>query len=120
VRKYIKGKSDPLLPAYKALADGHILIVFPEGTRGEPEHIAELKKGIAHLARHYPDVPVVPVFLHGLGKTLPKGEFIPVPFICDVFVGEPFYGEQNIQIFMQKLQSSFEGLSHQQQFPTWE
>jgi 1-acyl-sn-glycerol-3-phosphate acyltransferase len=119
-RKYIPGKPDPLIPVYDAIKDGHILIVFPEGSRGEPEHMAAFKKGIAHLTSHFPDVPVVPVFMHGLGKTLPKGKYIPVPHICDVFIGEPLKGESDVNLFMEKLRSSFETLSHQHRFPTWE
>jgi 1-acyl-sn-glycerol-3-phosphate acyltransferase len=119
-RKYYPGKPDPLLPVYAAIADGWILIIFPEGSRGEPEHMAELRKGIAHLARHFPYVPVVPVFMHGLGKTLPKGKYIPVPSTCDVFVGKPLYGEPDIRAFMDKLQSSFETLGKQHKFPLWE
>ena len=119
-RKYIPRKPDPLVPVYDAIEDGRILIVFPEGSRGEPEHMATFKKGIAHLARHFPDVPVVPVFMHGLGKTLPKGKYIPVPHICDVCIGEPLKGEPDVDLFMEKLCSSFEILSHQYRFPTWE
>ena len=119
-RKYIPGKPDPLVPVYDAIEDGRILIVFPEGSRGEPEHMAAFKKGIAHLTRHFPGVPVVPVFMHGLGKTLPKGKYIPVPHICDVFIGEPLKGEPDVNLFMKKLCLSFETLSHQHQFPTWE
>lgn len=119
-RKYIPGQPDPLVPVYDAIGDGRILIVFPEGSRGEPEHMAAFRKGIAHLTRHFPDVPVVPVFMHALGKTLPKGKYIPVPYICDVFIGEPLEGESDINLFMEKLQSSFETLSHQHQFPEWE
>jgi 1-acyl-sn-glycerol-3-phosphate acyltransferase len=119
-RKYISGKPDPLIPVYDAIKDGHILIVFPEGSRGEPEHMAAFKKGIAHLTSHFPDVPVVPVFMHGLGKTLPKGKYIPVPHICDVFIGDPLKGESDVNLFMEKLRSSFETLSHQHRFPTWE
>jgi 1-acyl-sn-glycerol-3-phosphate acyltransferase len=119
-RKFIPGKPEPLVPVYDAIEDDRILIVFPEGSRGEPEHMAALKKGIAHLARHFPNVPIVPVFMHGLGKTLPKGGYIPVPYICDVFVGKPLYGEPDIRLFMQKLQSSFNTLSHRHQFLVWE
>ena len=119
-RKYIPGKPDPLIPVYDAIEDKRILIVFPEGSRGEPEHMAAFKKGIAHLTRHFPDVPVVPVFMHGLGKTLPKGKYIPVPHICDVVIGEPLKGETDVNLFMEKLQSSFETLSHQHRLPSWE
>lgn len=55
-----------------------------------------------------------------LGKILPRGKYMPVPFCCDVFVGKPLYGEKNIDAFMWKLNSSFETLSHQQQLPAWD
>lgn len=81
---------NPLAACFKALEHGDILIVFPEGSRGTAESsVGSFKRGVQVLARKYPDVPVSPVFLHGLGKVLPRGEALLVPFFCDVFVGEP-------------------------------
>jgi 1-acyl-sn-glycerol-3-phosphate acyltransferase len=97
-----------------------IVILFPEGTRGEPEHVSEFKKGVSYLAERFPKVSVVPLFLHGLGKTLPKGEFILVPFFCDVFVGESFTFHIDKNLFMNTLNERFEKLSKEGQFGAWD
>ena len=77
-------RDDPLKPAADALAAGAILIIYPEGTRGEPEKIAKFRNGVAFLVEKFPDVPVTPVYLHGLGKAWPKGERWPVPLLVGV------------------------------------
>lgn len=78
---------DPLAGLQSALERGDILLLFPEGSRGEPETPAPLKPGVAHLLQRVPHAVVVPVRLAGLGKALPRGEGILVPFICDIHVG---------------------------------
>lgn len=110
---------DPLALPEAALAAGDILVIFPEGTRGEPEEMARFKKGIARLAERAPDVPVVPVFMHGLGKSMPKGAWIPVPLFLDVFVGTPrrWTGDRNA--FMQSLTDDMRKLSEEGGFPGW-
>ncbi|HLO22170.1 MAG TPA: lysophospholipid acyltransferase family protein, partial [Methyloceanibacter sp.] len=53
-----KEGGNPLLLAEQALERGEILVLFPEGTRGEPETFKQFKKGIGHLAHAMPKVPV--------------------------------------------------------------
>lgn len=118
-RKVTKS-ANPLEACSKVLESNEILILYPEGSRGEPEHLANLKSGIAHLAKAYPKVPVTPVFMHGLGKALPKDNFVLVPFFCDVFVGEAIYWQGDKQHFMETLSAKFEELSHEKVFATWE
>ena len=88
---------------------GDIVIFFPEGTRGEPESLGKLKTGIAWLAQQLPAVPVYPVRLQGLGKVLPKGDWLPVPFFCDAWVAEPLRWEGDRQRFMAALTASLGG-----------
>ncbi len=56
-RKVERGDDNPLEPCHQALRAGKILIVFPEGSRGEPEHLQSFKGGIARLAESNPAVP---------------------------------------------------------------
>ena len=44
---------DPLAGCRQALAKGEIIILFPEGTRGEPEVLSRLKPGLWHLLRRW-------------------------------------------------------------------
>ncbi|MBG6166434.1 1-acyl-sn-glycerol-3-phosphate acyltransferase [Labrenzia sp. EL_195] len=111
---------DPLEGCYEALAQDRVLILFPEGSRGKPEQMTDLKKGVSYLAERFPDAPVVPVFTHGLGKALPKGSFMLVPFFCDIFVGEPITWPGNRTQFMESLKERFSQLSSEKNFATWE
>jgi len=103
-----------------ALDRGDIVILFPEGTRGEPECLGSFRKGIAILCGLRPQVPVYPVFLHGLGKALPSGSFLLVPFFCDVFVGEALAWSGDELGFMQMLDERFRGLMAAEQYALWE
>jgi 1-acyl-sn-glycerol-3-phosphate acyltransferase len=119
-RQVRAGHEDPLAGCDAALEAGSILILFPEGSRGEPERLGAFKTGIAHLARRHPQAPVVPTFLHGLGKVLPRGEFVPVPFFVDIFVGEAISWTGDRTAFMAELDRRVRALAAEGQFPSWE
>jgi len=119
IRGHASKHFDPLAPCHEALARGDILVLFPEGTRGEPEKLEHFKKGIAYLAEKWPQVPITPVFLHGLGKALPRGEFLLVPFFCDVFVGEALTFHDDKNIFLDDINSRFKTLADEGHFPAW-
>ena len=76
----LEENSDPLAAPSEALARGEILLIFPEGSRGKPEQMTRFKSGVSRLTERNPDAPIVPVFMHGLGKSLPRGDFVVVPF----------------------------------------
>jgi len=89
-RDKVASGEDVLAPAREALAKGDIIVVFPEGTRGDAtDEMARLKSGVARLAEAFPDAPVTPIWIQGAGRVLPKGEVIPVPMNCAVLIGEP-------------------------------
>jgi len=111
IKRAAKGGADPLKPCEMALERGEILVLFPEGSRGEPEVMGRFKRGSAVLAQRWPEVPVTPIFLHGLGKALPKDDPILVPFFCDVFVGEAMRGTGDQAAFMAELENRMRDLS---------
>ena len=103
-----------------ALDGGDIVIVFPEGSRGEPEKLSLFQKGVGHLAKSRPAVPVVPLFLHGLGKALPKDSWILVPFNCDVAVGEAFTWTGSMDDFMAEVQERMTALAAEVHVNPWD
>jgi len=104
-RKPTKVEGHPFGEIYSALDRGEIILLFPEGSRGDPEIMKPFKTGIAHIAEAYPKVPVVPLSIYGAGKALPKGEALFVPFIIDVHVGESiYYRGEDKKIYTQNLE----------------
>ena len=109
-RDRVAAGEDVLAPARAALAAGDILLVFPEGTRGDGEELSKLKNGVARLAQAFPDAPTIPLWLQGAGRVLPKGAVVPVPMNCTVLVGEPVRWGGDRMEFMTALREGLEKL----------
>ena len=82
---------DPVQLLDAMIRQGHSLILFPEGTRGVPGVMADFKRGVGHLASRHPEVPVIPVYLDGLYRNLPKGRSIIVPLGGTLVMGDPMH-----------------------------
>jgi 1-acyl-sn-glycerol-3-phosphate acyltransferase len=80
---------DVLQPTIDALEAGETLIFFPEGSRGTPGVIGLFKPGIGKIVQSVPGVLVLPVFLSGAERSLPRGESVPLPLGLDVIIGKP-------------------------------
>lgn len=115
-----KRSGDVLAPISKAIEEKSILIFFPEGSRGEAEQMTKFRSGIARIAERHPEVPITPVFLHGLGKSLPRGEGVLVPFICDAFVGNPVYWNYDRVGFLSTLESDIKKLAEEARLVSWQ
>ncbi len=109
-RKRGSFRSDPLAEPVKALENGEIVIIFPEGTRGRPEEMGQIKPGVAHLAKRFPKAPVIPVFMKNLGKSLPRGSFVLVPFCGKASAGEALYYNNDVKQFTASIQSALQKL----------
>lgn len=88
-RKKTEHSPNPISLMDAKLKAGHSILLFPEGSRGEPEVIQPFKKGIALLAHLHPELPIIPIFTYGLGKNMPKGSPIPVPHNAYIWFGPP-------------------------------
>lgn len=92
VRPVERNGADPkaLRLALRILKDGHALMVFPEGTRGEEGVLREAKGGAGMLAL-LSQAPVVPIYIEGSGRILPRGRVIPRPGRIRVRFGPPLH-----------------------------
>jgi 1-acyl-sn-glycerol-3-phosphate acyltransferase len=72
----------------RRLEEGHVLNVYPEGTRTEDGNIQPLQKGIALIIRKT-TVPVVPVAIEGSFHAWTKGRKVPRSGKIDVIYGKP-------------------------------
>jgi 1-acyl-sn-glycerol-3-phosphate acyltransferase len=104
---------DVLLGAKEALTRGEILVVFPEGSRGAPEEMTRFKTGVARLAEFMPQAKVIPVYLQGAGRSLPKDAKLLVPFNTTAVIGEPLAWTGSHHGFVDELRARIEALKAQ-------
>jgi 1-acyl-sn-glycerol-3-phosphate acyltransferase len=69
------------------LAAGEALVIFPEGTRHTSGELGEAELGVGMIAVRS-GAPVVPVFIRGTDRLLPKGGFLRFAPVT-IHYGEP-------------------------------
>jgi 1-acyl-sn-glycerol-3-phosphate acyltransferase/thymidylate kinase len=88
------------------LADGHSIIIFPEGTRGTPGEIGRFRTGVGRLVEKHPGVPALPVFLCGPERALPKHSSVPLPLWNRAVIGP----QQRFSSDCQEIAASLESM----------
>jgi 1-acyl-sn-glycerol-3-phosphate acyltransferase len=70
----VRGSADraALRHTLDLLHAGHVVLVYPEGSRSPDGRLREPQAGVGFLARHG-GVPVIPVAVWGTEKVLPRG-----------------------------------------------
>jgi 1-acyl-sn-glycerol-3-phosphate acyltransferase len=77
--------------ALAVLAEGHVLLVYPEGTRSwDGDIVGEVQAGAGFIARHS-GAAIVPVASWGSERVIPRGSWIPRPADVELRFGEPFH-----------------------------
>ncbi len=74
----------------KLLRQGRLMLMFPEGTRSLDGNLQPAKNGVGLLALKA-RVPIIPVYVSGTHKALPKQAKFPRLYKIRVTIGEPIY-----------------------------
>jgi len=100
---------NPLAPVFAALRAGESILFFPEGTRGPGGAMRPLKPGAYFLARAFPHVDIVPVWIDNAHRVLPKGARVPLPLPCAVTFGAPvsLQSGDDATVFLERLRHAF-------------
>jgi 1-acyl-sn-glycerol-3-phosphate acyltransferase len=80
-----------LRSALAVLSQGHVLLVYPEGTRSwDGRIVGEVQAGAGFIARHS-RAAIVPVASWGSERVIPRGSWIPRPADVELRFGEPLH-----------------------------
>jgi len=102
------------------LRDGWSTVLFPEGGRSPDGWGQEFKGGAAFLAKQS-GRPVVPVYVEGTSRILPKGRTLPRPHSVFLNFGSPLYFDPHHghRSFTEELQSRVEALADETASDWW-
>lgn len=75
-----------LKDAVRRLKTGQVLLIFPEGTRSETGQIQTAQAGVGFLSI-MANVPILPAYVKGTNKAMPKGARFIKPSAVSVYFG---------------------------------
>jgi len=81
------GSSKPLKRSLKKLKEGGVLGIFPEGSRSIDGKLQKAQDGVGLIAAKS-GVPIIPIYISGTDKALPRGKRMPRPCKIRVKVGK--------------------------------
>jgi 1-acyl-sn-glycerol-3-phosphate acyltransferase len=106
-------KRDPISILDSYLKNGKSLIFFPEGSRGKAGKIQGFKKGLGYLMKENMNIPIIPVYLEGIGRVLPKGNKIMLPGITKIYFGNPIFLEnESVEEIVGKAENAVHDLKN--------
>jgi 1-acyl-sn-glycerol-3-phosphate acyltransferase len=122
-----RGETDTesIRKAIALLEEGEVLLMFPEGTRGDGESIQEMTRGVAMLAKRT-KAAVVPVGIIGTNVVMPRGKSKGDKHLVTLAYGKPFTYEaiatgsnerQNREMFASELQKRIVALCTEHGMP---
>ena len=88
--------------AVRRIRKGQVVVIFPEGTRSADGSIGEFKPGAFYLAQKA-GVPVLPVYIDGGRRALPKGSLLFRPADLVVRVLEPLTFAAGLPLSKQEI-----------------
>lgn len=102
------------------VADGHSLIIYPEGGRSPDGWGQEFKGGAAYLSART-GAPVVPVFLDGTGEIFGKGATRLRPGRTSVVFGRPLerHDDENTRRFNARIEAAVTRLGDESLTDSW-
>ena len=83
-----RGDKAAIEETIRRLREGHLLQLYPEGSRTEDGEIAPIQRGAALVLRRA-NVPIVPAVVEGSFAAWPKGRKLPRPRAVRVLYGRP-------------------------------
>jgi long-chain acyl-CoA synthetase len=117
-----------LAQAESAIRQGKIVLVFPEGTRSRTGELQKFRHGIGYLASQS-GLPVLPLWLRGTHRALPKGAAFPTSRRLSAKIG-PLIGPeawrkdveglgtaQTYALIAERLQGALEALRDGRPYP---
>jgi 1-acyl-sn-glycerol-3-phosphate acyltransferase len=105
---------DPQKPGFsyfrdilRRLKQGHIVVIYPEGTRSKSGRMIEPKTGFVKVALTT-GTPIVPLSMKGAYDVLPPHKTLPRFRKCEIDVGEPFLINAQNPMFQDVFESEKE------------